>query len=231
MKARALWLGASALAFAWGGSAAAQTAPRSTPATAPQDDSQAAADNSNLPGDIVITAQRRSEDLMTTAVSASVLSGTDLGNKGVANVDALQFAMPSVVVNNFGQGNDFNIRGIGKAEHNTQTTTGVITYRDGVPTFPGYFQMEPYFDVANIQVLRGPQGTIVGQNSTAISTPITAITTTPACRARSTCRSATPSLRGSPCSPSVATASSTSTARAALPTPMTVARWAISPAA
>jgi len=166
MKVRALWLGASALALTWSGGAAAQTAPQSAPAAAPQDESQAATDNSNLPGDIIITAQRRSEDLMTTAVSASVLSGTDLGNKGVANVDALQFAMPSVVVNNFGQGNDFNIRGIGKAEHNTQTTTGVITYRDGVPTFPGYFQMEPYFDVANIQVLRGPQGTIVGQNST-----------------------------------------------------------------
>ena len=103
---------------------------------------------------------------MTTAVSASVLSGTQLDNKGVANVDALQFAMPSIVVNNFGQGNDFNIRGIGKAEHNTQTTTGVITYRDGVPTFPGYVQGEPYYDVANIQVLRGPQGTIVGQNAT-----------------------------------------------------------------
>ena len=73
---------------------------------------------------------------------------------------------PLIVVNNFGQGNDFNVRGIGKAEHNTQTTTGVITYRDGVPSFPGYFQGEPYYDVANIQVLRGPQGTIVGQNAT-----------------------------------------------------------------
>ena len=71
---------------------------------------------------------------------------------------SLQFATPSLVVNNFGQGNDFNVRGIGKAEHNTQTTTGVITYRDGVPTFPGYFQEEPYFDIANIQVLRGTAG-------------------------------------------------------------------------
>src|SRR5690606_29413542 len=95
-----------------------------------------------------------------------VLSGADLENKGVVNVDALQFAMPSIVVNNFGQGNEFNIRGIGKAEHNTQTTTGGITYRDGAPTFPGYVQGEPYYDVANIQVLRGPQGTIVGQNAT-----------------------------------------------------------------
>lgn len=162
MKACSFLLGASALAFAWCGTAEAQTAPASQGANGTTADSQA----TDTPPDIVVTAQRRSENLMTTAVSASVLSGTDLANKGVVNVDALQFAMPSVTVNNFGQGNDFNVRGIGKAEHNTQTTTGVITYRDGVPTFPGYVQGEPYYDVANIQVLRGPQGTIVGQNAT-----------------------------------------------------------------
>lgn len=159
MTNRALWLGASALALIWCGTAAAQTAPAQDAAN----ETEATQDEN---GEIVVTAQRRNENLMTTAMSASVLSGTQLENKGVANVDALQFAMPSIVVNNFGQGNDFNVRGIGKAEHNTQTTTGVITYRDGVPTFPGYVQGEPYFDVANIQVLRGPQGTIVGQNAT-----------------------------------------------------------------
>ena len=115
---------------------------------------------------IVVTAQRRNENLMRTAVSATVLSGDDLENKGVNDVDGLQFVSPSVVVNNFGQGNDFNIRGIGKGEHNTQTTTGVITYRDGAPSFPGYITKEPYFDIANIQILRGPQGTVVGQNAT-----------------------------------------------------------------
>jgi iron complex outermembrane receptor protein len=161
MKACAFLLGASALAFTWCGTAAAQTTPPSTDSAASAD-----ANTADTEQDIIITATRRDENLMTSPISASVLSGTDLSNKGVTNVDALQFAMPSVVVNNFGQGNDFNVRGIGKAEHNTQTTTGVITYRDGVPTFPGYFQMEPYFDVANIQVLRGPQGTIVGQNAT-----------------------------------------------------------------
>jgi iron complex outermembrane receptor protein len=160
MKAYALWLSASALAFACCGTAAAQTTPP------PAADDSADKSASETTPDIIVTAQRRSENLMTTAVSGSVLSGTDLANKGVANVDALQFAMPSVTVNNFGQGNDFNVRGIGKAEHNTQTTTGVITYRDGVPTFPGYVQGEPYYDVGNIQVLRGPQGTIVGQNAT-----------------------------------------------------------------
>ncbi|THD34611.1 MAG: TonB-dependent receptor [Sphingomonas sp.] len=159
MKNLAVLLSASVLAVGWCSPAMAQTTP-------PASDTAATSDDAGAGPDIVITAQRRSENLMTTPVSASVLTGNDLSNKGVTNVDALQFAMPSVVVNNFGQGNDFNVRGIGKAEHNTQTTTGVITYRDGVPTFPGYFQMEPYYDIANIQVLRGPQGTIVGQNAT-----------------------------------------------------------------
>jgi iron complex outermembrane receptor protein len=160
MKACAFLLSASALALSCCGAAAAQTT-----ASAARSDG-ADAGTADATPDIVVTAQRRNENLMTTAASVSVLSGTDLANKGVINVDALQFATPSVVVNNFGQGNDFNVRGIGKAEHNAQTTTGVIVYRDGVPTFPGYVQGEPYYDIANIQVLRGPQGTIVGQNAT-----------------------------------------------------------------
>lgn len=163
MKVSALLLSASALSFVSISPALAQSAPASTPQSA--DTTSDAQDDKQAP-EIVVTAERRSENLATTPISASVLSGADLANKGVASVDALQFAMPSVVVNNFGQGNDFNVRGIGKAEHNTQTTTGVITYRDGVPTFPGYITEEPYYDIANIQVLRGPQGTIVGQNAT-----------------------------------------------------------------
>ncbi len=161
MRIRACCIGASAFALAWSGTGFTQTPPADPGASTEQ-----AEDPTPRQGDIIVTARRRSENLQTTPLSGSVLTGTDLANKGVANVDALQFAAPSIVVNNFGQGIDFNVRGIGKGEHNTQTATGVITYRDGAPTFPGYFQQEPYYDIANIQVLRGPQGTIVGQNAT-----------------------------------------------------------------
>ena len=116
--------------------------------------------------EIVVTAERRSTNLQTTPIAATVLTGEDVANAGVTVVDQLQFISPSVVVNNFGQGIDFNIRGIGKAEHNSQTTTGVITYRDGVATFPGYFTAEPYYDLARVEILRGPQGTFVGENAT-----------------------------------------------------------------
>jgi iron complex outermembrane receptor protein len=116
--------------------------------------------------EVVVTAERRHTDLQTTPISATVISGSDLANLGVVSVDQLQFATPGATVNNFGQGNDFNIRGVGKGEHNSQTTVGVVTYRDGVATFPGYFQGEPYYDIASVEILRGPQGTFGGQNAT-----------------------------------------------------------------
>ena len=120
--------------------------------------------NSDTSDEIVVTAERRTENLQTAPLAATVISGDDLAGKGVTTVDPLQFVSPATTVDNFGQGNDFNIRGIGKGEHNTQTSTGVITYRDGVATFPGYFTLEPYYDIASVEILRGPQGTFGGQN-------------------------------------------------------------------
>ena len=115
--------------------------------------------------EVFVTADRQPIELQKAPLSATVLSGDQLQNKGVNLVDQLQFVAPSITIDNFGQGIDFNIRGIGKGEHNTQTTPGVVTYRDGLPTFPGYFGEEPYFDIAHIEVLRGPQGTFAGLNA------------------------------------------------------------------
>jgi iron complex outermembrane receptor protein len=122
--------------------------------------------NETVLEEIVVTAERRRTSLQVTPIAATVMTGEKLADSGVTVVDQLQFVSPGATVNNFGQGIDFNIRGIGKAEHNTQTTTGVITYRDGVATFPGYFTAEPYYDIARVEILRGPQGTFVGQNAT-----------------------------------------------------------------
>jgi iron complex outermembrane receptor protein len=154
MKIHALWLSASVLALAWGGAAAAQDAPpRDTTAESQVDE-------------VVVTAERRATNLQQTPIAATVMTGETLEKKGITSIDQLQFVTPGAVINNFGQGIDFNIRGIGKSEHNSQTLTGVITYRDGIATFPGYFTGEPYYDIASIEILRGPQGTFVGQNAT-----------------------------------------------------------------
>jgi len=156
MRISTKWLSASAMTLVMCGVATAQPAPAEEK-TDPKD---------SKVEKVVVTAERRSTALQRTPISATVMTGEDLENKGVTNVDQIQFISPSAAVNNFGQGIDFNIRGIGKAEHNTQTMTGVITYRDGVATFPGYFTAEPYYDIARIEILRGPQGTFVGQNAT-----------------------------------------------------------------
>ncbi|MDR3470533.1 MAG: TonB-dependent receptor [Devosia sp.] len=156
MRIHALCLTASALALGWCGVAAAQTAPTS-PKSGP---------NASTVQEVVVTAERRTTNLQKTSIAATVLTGKDLARQGVFTVDQLQFVSPSLTVNNFGQGNDVDIRGIGKGEHNTQTSTGVVTYRDGAATFPGYIQEEPYYDISSVEVLRGPQGTFSGQNAT-----------------------------------------------------------------
>lgn len=116
--------------------------------------------------DVVVTAERRTTNLQETAVAATVLSGEDLEERGVATLEQLQFVAPSTTVQNFGQGNFFNVRGIGKSEPTTAIGVGVTTYRDGVPVFPGYFQTEPYYDIGSVELLRGPQGTFAGTNAT-----------------------------------------------------------------
>jgi iron complex outermembrane recepter protein len=157
MRVQAYWLGASLLGLGWHGTAAAQSTPQGT---------STAMSSPVVLEEVVVTAERRHTDAQHTPISATVLSGNDLIDRGVITVDALQFATPGATIDNFGQGIDFNIRGVGKGEHNSQTTVGVVTYRDGLATFPGYFQEEPYYDVANVEILRGPQGTFGGQNST-----------------------------------------------------------------
>ena len=161
MRVQAYRLGASLLALGWYGTSAAQSVSSTTPQTSSTDAAQRL-----VLEEVVVTAERRHTDAQHTPVSATVLSGSDLTGLGVTSIDSLQFVTPGATVNNFGQGIDFNIRGIGKAEHNSQTTVGVVTYRDGIATFPGYFQEEPYYDVANVEILRGPQGTFGGQNAT-----------------------------------------------------------------
>ncbi|KQS03826.1 hypothetical protein ASG11_05855 [Sphingomonas sp. Leaf357] len=157
------WLSVSAAALIsagmTSGAAYAQNAPTTDPAAA-------ATGGDDLSQEIVVTAERRSTSLQRTGVAASVLTGEDIVRKSISTVEQLQFATPSLTVNTSGQANSFNIRGIGKTEITSSVGVGVVTYRDGVATFPGYFQTEPYYDLASVEVLRGPQGTFAGGNAT-----------------------------------------------------------------
>ena len=147
-----LWITTSAIALAWCSAAHAQAPASQEPEAVLEE--------------VVVTAERRTTNLQETPVAAAVLSGEALEDRGVNSIEQLQFAMPSVTVQNSGQGNSFNIRGIGKTENSSSIGVGVITYRDGVAVFPAYMQTEPFYDIQSVEVLRGPQGTFAGQNAT-----------------------------------------------------------------
>lgn len=153
-----LWITTSAAVLLWAGAAQAQEAPA--------DRATQANDPASTLEEVVVTAERRTSNLQTTAVAATVLTGESLSDRGVFSLEQLQFVAPSTTVQNFGQGNYFNVRGIGKSEPTTAIGVGVTTYRDGVPVFPGYFQTEPYYDIGGVELLRGPQGTFAGTNAT-----------------------------------------------------------------
>ena len=117
--------------------------------------------------ELVVTAERRVENLQTTAISATVLDSKALEAKGITGLTALQTAAPGIQISDYSSANTFNIRGIGQSQVDIDLPSGVVIYRDGVPTLTGYFQNAPYYDMAGVEVLRGPQGTFVGKSAAA----------------------------------------------------------------
>jgi len=130
------------------------------------DPQQASAqDNSDQLQTVVVTAQRRSEDLQTIPIAATALQGADLSNKAVTELSDLQYAIPSLSIGNTGLTSDVNIRGVGLSSSNAAVTNGVAVYYDGLFQ-PTIVTSNTFYDLKDVEVLRGPQGTLVGTNST-----------------------------------------------------------------
>ena len=124
-----------------------------------------AADNAPETKDIVVTAQRRRESVQNISIAVTALSGDALAEKQVARMLDLQNAAPGLSIVKSGLTESINIRGIGLASGSPQVTNGVSTYLDGVFQ-PPIVSTSQFYDVAGVEVLRGPQGTLVGANST-----------------------------------------------------------------
>lgn len=115
--------------------------------------------------EIVVTAQRRVESLQDVAIAATAIPGEQLRAKAVDRLEDLQFAAPSLIITDSGLVQSVNIRGIGLASGSPQVTNGVATYIDGLFQ-PPIVTTNSFYDIANVEVLRGPQGTLAGANST-----------------------------------------------------------------
>jgi outer membrane receptor protein involved in Fe transport len=113
----------------------------------------------------IVTAQRREENLQQVPIAATALDAAALEARAVARLADLQTATPSLSITNAGQTQSVNIRGIGLASNSPNATAGVATYVDGLFQ-PPIVQSNGFYDLASIEVLRGPQGTLVGTSST-----------------------------------------------------------------
>jgi iron complex outermembrane recepter protein len=115
--------------------------------------------------EVTVTAEKRRENLQTTAVSANVLGAAELANKEINNLESLQFANPGLSVTEAGITANVNIRGIGLGVTTPVVVAGVAVYREGLFQ-PPILSSEPLYDMDHVEVLRGPQGTFVGSSST-----------------------------------------------------------------
>ncbi|MBT78858.1 MAG: hypothetical protein CL587_00505 [Alteromonadaceae bacterium] len=114
---------------------------------------------------ITVKSERRIKRVQDIPTSMTVLSAKQLEKKAVSRLDDLPFASPGLTITDAGLTQSVNIRGIGLASGDPDVTNGVGTYIDGLFQPPIVSTLN-FYDVANIQVLRGPQGTFAGSNST-----------------------------------------------------------------
>ncbi|UAK23469.1 TonB-dependent receptor [Sphingomonas nostoxanthinifaciens] len=126
-----------------------------------------ATEESGLP-DIVVTAERRPDSAQSIGVALSVLSGQELAQRGVTSVNQLQYQTPGLeAVPAFGGGQpNFRLRGVGFDDYASNNASPVGIYVDEVAKpFPIQTQ-GMLFDLDRVEVLRGPQGTLYGRNTT-----------------------------------------------------------------
>ncbi|MBO9714586.1 MAG: TonB-dependent receptor [Sphingomonas sp.] len=116
--------------------------------------------------EIVVTAERRNQSLQQVPISATVLDATEISRKGVNSVADVQQIAPSVAINTFNRSTFINIRGVGIAQSAPTSNPGVAYYIDGQLIPHEQFIGQSFYDIGTIEVLRGPQGTLTGQNST-----------------------------------------------------------------
>jgi len=141
----------------------AQTAPAPLPEAAPVPPAPADA------GDIIVTAQRRSQSVMSVPIAISAVSGTTLASKGITNSAALATAVPNLQVSSpYGLTQpNFSLRGISVAnEYNSNQASPIGVYIDDVYLASRTAHGMGLFDVDRVEVLRGPQGTLFGRNTT-----------------------------------------------------------------
>lgn len=160
--------GVSALALLAATCPVAAHAEEAAAADAAPDAAADAAEAGGPIGEIVVSAERTNVTLQKAALSVAVVTDETLNQANITEITGLNGSVPGLVVAKSGGGERMiSIRGIGsETPENPSTQPGVSFHVDGVYIFNSIAANAAFIDVAQVEVLRGPQGTMYGQGST-----------------------------------------------------------------
>lgn len=118
--------------------------------------------------EIIVSARRRDESIQDTPVAITAVSTAMLESRAAVNLGDLQGAAPGLLItqqNSGAQAANLSIRGLTYADIEKSQTPTVGVVVDGVTIGTNTGQLQDVFDIAQIEVLRGPQGTLFGANT------------------------------------------------------------------
>ncbi len=123
----------------------------------------------DAPPEVVVTAQKRSERLQDVPVAVTVVSGDALNSLSRANLESAQYLVPSFTVLKSGTtlNQSLFLRGVGTATFSIAGEPSVSTVVDGVVYSRSGEAFSELVDIDQLEVLRGPQGTLFGKNASA----------------------------------------------------------------
>ena len=169
-NALVLLAGTASAITAMASAAVAQTIPAPTGATgttAPASPSTDASSSTSLE-EIIVTATKTGEtNLQRTPIAVSVFSGASLKRSVTNDVKDLAQLVPNLDVSQSSDNAEIYIRGIGSSNVYNGSDPDATVQVDGVYIARPYSQFATFLDVARVEVLRGPQGTLYGRNAVA----------------------------------------------------------------
>ena len=117
--------------------------------------------------EVVVTAQRMAAPASKTPVAMSVISGEQLSNDGFNSPSDIAARLPGTYLENANDGLKITIRGVSNSDTTEKGDPSAAFMLDGVYIARPQIQNLAFYDLARIEVLRGPQGTLYGRNATA----------------------------------------------------------------
>jgi iron complex outermembrane recepter protein len=135
-------------------------------ATMPASAQDAAEEAETADGDIIVTATRSETLLSKTPIAMNAIGGDELIQSGISNPTQLEESVPNLSIVR-GNGLQITIRGVTSTDGTEKGDPSAAFMQDGIYLARPQAQEVSFFDLERVEVLRGPQGTLYGRNSTA----------------------------------------------------------------